>query len=295
MITLNQAACNHCLLCQAICPNYVFSLKTGAEGKQKIELAYPEQCCECWQCVAVCPRDALFSEGVRRGDFEQLPSVEIPPDAMRHLLLSRRSIRAYKPEVPPDTLIQRLLEAATHAATSSNGQTEGFLVIKDGKFLAELEQLVIQAIWNAGLKYMEGHLLNKLIIKFLTKKYGAEMVRQYRAYFLIIKHRRERNELRGMIFRNAPVVIVAHGLKMNDLAQTNCALAIRSMEMLALSMGLGTCNVGFLTVASRKSKKIDKFLDLPKDRTVYATMMVGYAQYIIKKVPARKPRDVRWI
>jgi nitroreductase/NAD-dependent dihydropyrimidine dehydrogenase PreA subunit len=295
MITLNQEACNHCLLCQAICPNYVFSLKNGGRGKQEVELTYPDQCCECWQCVAICPRDALFSESVQRGDFEQLMSVEIPPDAMRSLLLSRRSIRAYKPDEPPDEMIKRLLEVATQAATSSNGQTEGFLVIRDKKFLGELEQLVIQAIWNAGLKFMEGRTLNKLIIKFLTKKYGTEMVRQYRAYFLIIKHRRERNELRGMIFRNAPVVIVAHGLKMNDLAQTNCALAIRSMEVLALSMGLGTCSVGFLTVASRKSRKINKFLDLPKDRTVYATMMVGYPQYKIKKVPARKPRDVRWI
>jgi len=295
MITLNQEACNLCLLCQAICPNYVLSLKTGAEEKQKVELTYPDQCCECWQCVAICPRDALFSEGVRRGDFEQLASIEIPADAMRNVLLSRRSIRAYKPEAPPDAMIQRLLEAATHAATSSNGQTEGFLIIKDGKFLAELESMVIEAIWNAGLKYMEGRTLNKLIIKFLTKKYGTEMVKQYRAYFLIIKHRREHDELRGMIFRNAPLVIVAHGLKMNDLAQTNCALAIRNMEMLALTMGLGTSSVGFLTVAARKSRKINKFLGLPKDRTVFASMMLGYPQYKIKKVPARKPRDVRWV
>jgi hypothetical protein len=32
-----------------------------------------------------------------------------------------------------------------------------------------------------------------------------------------------------MIFRNAPVVIVAHGLKMNDLAQANRALAMRNI------------------------------------------------------------------
>lgn len=295
MITLNQEACNHCLLCQAICPNYVFSLKAGPQGKQQVDLTYPDQCCECWQYVAICPRDALFAEGVRREDFEQLPSAEIPADILRSLLLSRRSVRAYKSDVPPTEMIQRLLEVATHGATSSNGQTEGFLIIKDRKFLGELEQLVIQSIWNAGLKYMEGRLLNKIIIKILTKKYGPEMVRQYRAYFLIIKHRREHNELPGMIFRNAPVVIVAHGLKMNDLAQTNCALAIRNMEMLAVSMGLGTCSVGFLTVASRKSRKINEFLGLPKDRTVYASMMVGYPQYKIKKVPARKSRDVRWV
>jgi len=204
-------------------------------------------------------------------------------------------VRAYAPEAPSDEIVRQLLEVATHGATSSNGQTEGFLVIRDRAYLEELESLVIEAIWNAGLKYLEGRALNKLIEKVLTVKYGPEMVRQYRSYFLIIKHRREHNELRGMIFRNAPLVIVGHGLKMNELAQTNCALAMRNMEMLALTMGLGTSSVGFLTVAARKSGKIDKFLNLPKDRTVYASIMLGYPRYKIKKIPARKPRDVRWI
>jgi hypothetical protein len=48
-------------------------------------------------------------------------------------------------------------------------------------------------------------------------------------------------------------------------------------------------------VASKKSGKIDNFLGLSKDRTVYAALMVGYPRHKLKKVPARKPRDIRWI
>jgi NAD-dependent dihydropyrimidine dehydrogenase PreA subunit len=87
MISLDRKACNDGLICQAICPNYVFGLKAGPRGTQRLDLTYPDQCCECWQCVAACPRAAL----------------------------------------------------AAYAGTSSNGQTEGFLVIRAGEFLSELE------------------------------------------------------------------------------------------------------------------------------------------------------------
>ncbi len=295
MITLDKTACNDCLICHAICPNYVFGVAAGPDGKKVVDTAYPEQCCECWQCIAACPRNALSADGIRVESFERAAPAEIPPAAMRGFLLSRRSVRAYKPEAPSDETIQRLLEAGTYAATSSNGQSEAFLVIRAGEFLAQLETLVIQAIWNAGLKYLDGGLVSRVIAKGLTRMYGAEMARQYQAYFLIIKHRREHDDLRGMIFRDAPLLIVAHGLKKNELAQTNCALAVRNMQMLALSMGLGTCNVGFLTVAARKSKKIDRFLGLAPDRTVCASILVGYPRYRVSRVPVRKPRDVRWI
>jgi NAD-dependent dihydropyrimidine dehydrogenase PreA subunit len=178
MISLNWEACNDCPICQAICPNYVFGLIAGPQGKQRIDLTYPDQCCECWQCVAVCPQAALSAEGVRKEDFEQAASVGIPPQTMRSLLLSRRSVRAYKPEAPLEATIQLLLEVATHAGTSSNGQTEGFLVLRAGKFLTELEALAIEALWNAGLKYLDGGLIGKFIEKILTKKYGLEMSRQ---------------------------------------------------------------------------------------------------------------------
>ena len=65
--------------------------------------------------------------------------------------------------------------------------------------------------------------------------------------------------------------------------------------MLAQSLGLGTCYAGFLPVAARKSGKIDKFLGLSRDRTAHAALLVGYPRFQLKKVPARKPRDTRWL
>jgi nitroreductase len=55
--------------------------------------------------------------------FENLLDIEIPPQHMRSLLLSRRSIRAFKEEPVSDELVVELIEAGIHAGTASNGQT----------------------------------------------------------------------------------------------------------------------------------------------------------------------------
>jgi nitroreductase len=110
-------------------------------------------------------------------------------------------------------------------------------------------------------------------------------MRQARTYYEIIQHRRQNGELYendkigGIIFRNASVVIVVHGERRNALGATNSALAIRNMELLALTLGLGTCWVDFLVAAAKKSRRIDEYLELPKNRTLYGALMIGYSKH----------------
>ena len=51
-------------------------------------------------------------------------------------------------------------------------------------------------------------------------------------------------------------MIVVHGLRANFSARENCAIAARNMEILAKSLGLGTCWAGFLLVAAGLTKKV---------------------------------------
>jgi len=209
---------------------------------------------------------------------------------MKALLHSRRSIRHYKDRQLSDGELSELLQVAQMAGTSSNGQTEGFLVLQNQERIRNLELLIIKTLWNAGLKYLKGGFMRKL----LEKKYGPEVIRQYTDYYGIIKNRRAHGEERGMIFRNAPTVVVVYGLKTNFLAQSNAALAIRNMELMAESMGLGSCWVGFLPSAAAKSRKIDRFLNIPGGNTVLGALMLGEPAYRYKNIPPRKPRSVIW-
>jgi nitroreductase/NAD-dependent dihydropyrimidine dehydrogenase PreA subunit len=289
MIEIDREKCTNCMSCLSVCSNYVYRLSD--DGKEVV-VQYPSQCCVCGHCISICPVDAISHEQLPLEGFEELRPIEISADAMRNLILSRRSIRNYKSDPVPDDMVEKLIEAATHAGTSSNGQTEQFIVVRDQKFLLELEKLVVDVLWNAGLKYLGG---DGIMTKLLTKKYGADMIRQYHSYHGIIKRRRENNEIRGMIFRNAPLVIIMHGLKANALGPANCSIAIRNMELLARTMGLGTCWCGFLVVAAEKSRRVNAFLELEKNRQIQGALMVGYPEHKYTRMIPRKPREIRWI
>jgi len=292
MISLNPELCTDCLECRNVCPDYVFAV-TSADGRsRKLHLRYPEQCCACGHCIAVCPSAALSHPDLPPEGFVPLAQADIEPEEMQALLLSRRSIRHYRPETVPDEKIEMLLLGATHAGTSSNGQTEGFIVIRDRATLKRLELLVVDTLWRAGFRFLGG---TGIVSRLLARKYGPELIRQYRPYHGIFKHRRENGELEGAVFRNAPVVIVAHGLRANQLAGANCALALRNVELLAATMGLGTCWVGFLVAAASRSRKIGDGIGLERDRQILGALMLGYPGEQYHASIPRKPRPTRWI
>ena len=287
MIKIDSTKCTQCGFCFEVCPNYVLALGEGRE----IKVRYPEQCCICGHCVAICPENALIHQEILTEKFEDLPVTTISPGNMRNLLLSRRSVRVFKEKPVPKELIEQLIEVGIHAGTSSNGQTESFIVIRDRNLLSGLEEMVIEVMWNMGLKYL-GDRIGENLAK---TQIGDEMVRQSIPYHHIIKNRRNNNQLAGMVFRNAPVVIVSHGLRTNLLARTNCSVAARNMEIMAKTMGLGTCWVGFLLAAANHAREIGRVLEIPDDHNIYSAIMVGYPKHEYKKIIPRKERQVRWM
>jgi len=287
MIEIDSTKCNKCGFCFEVCSSDVLALGKGRE----IQVRYPEQCSICGHCVAICPENALIHKELPIEKFEDLPVTIIPPEDMRNLLLSRRSIRVFQEKPVPKELIKQLIEVGVHAGTSSNGQSEDFIVIQDRKLLSELEKIVVDVLWNSGIKYLGGSIGQKLA----KMKFGEEMLRQAIPYYHSIRHRRENNELTGMIFRNAPVVMVIHGLRTNFMAHANCSIAARNMEIMAKTSGLGTCWVGFLSVAAHLAKKkIERYLEISDDHSIYGAIMIGYPKFEYRKIIPRKEREVRW-
>ena len=288
MITIDLAKCTTCGFCIDVCPNYVLSSNSETG---RTEIVYPEQCCICGHCVAICPEGAIDHKDMPYEKFEDISDIEIHPENMKSLLQSRRSIRAFKEKAVPKEVLEELIEAGIHAGTSSNGQTEGFIVIEDRTTLDKLEQMVIKVLWNSGLKYLG----SSVGMKFAQMMYGREMSQRYFVYHNIIKNLIKNNQLKGMVFRNAPAVIVIHGIRANYLAHTNCAIATKNMEIMATSMSLGACWVGFLTSAAHMSRKISKYLGIPSNRNIYGAIMVGYPKHRYTKSIPRRDREVRWI
>ena len=287
LITIDAAKCTKCGTCVEECPRYVL-----ASGEDKLPIVkYAEQCCTCGHCVAVCPKGALVHRDMPFQLFTELPEFSVPTEAIENLLLSRRSVRVFKERGVPREDLERLIAAGTNGGTASNGQTEGFIVIQDKKVISDLETLVLEILWRSlkYLRYGAGR-------TFVKATMGAEMLEQATTYYRTFGNKRRDGGLAGAIFRNAPAVIVTHGLRKSiPLTITNSALATRNMEITALTMGLGTCWAGFLVTAAHRDKEIARFLGLPANRNVYAGLMVGFPKREYKKTIPRKERPLKWM
>ena len=290
MIEVDAMKCTGCGLCSDECPAGIFLLSSTPRGSRTAQVRYVDQCTLCGHCVAICPEGAVIHGDMPTDEFEERQKVIIAPEAMRAFLLSRRSIRAYKERPVPRGVIEQLIEAGTHAGTAANSQTENFIVIQDRGLIAELESTVTGILWRK-MKPL-GSAVGR---KIAAIRYGAETIRQAVARYERFKARQRSGDMAGLIFRNAPAVIVVHGLRTNFSARENCAIATRNMEILAKSMGLGTCWAGFLLVAASLTKKVARRLGISDDRNIYSAIMLGYPKHEYPKIIRRKGREVRWL
>lgn len=290
MVTIDREKCTACGICVDVCPAAAFAVRS-ANGRREVFARYPGDCVSCGHCMAACSPMAIVHPELSYGDFEELEEIDISPESMKNLMFSRRSVRSYRDETPPAELIDGLIEVAAHAGSGSNQQSVGFLVINDRELIRELERAVIR-ILKALLKPFGTNAL----LPLLRVVYGPEMVEGGMLYLDYLVRREEDNELEGLVFFNAPTLLLAHDMRPNpEISAINCAIAMRNIEITALTMGLGTCWNGFLLLAAgKKAKVINGLLGLDNSRRIRGALMVGYPRHRSKyKIPRREREVIR--
>jgi nitroreductase/NAD-dependent dihydropyrimidine dehydrogenase PreA subunit len=285
LTTIDLQKCTKCRACVEECPSYTLAFQEDRAPWVR----YAENCIACGHCVAVCPAGAVSSVGLPEDLFTPIAQ-DLSAEAVKDALQSRRSIRTFQDRPVPREAFDELINCAGRAGSASNMQSESFIVIQDKKALGALADLVVDRMWNSGLKYA-GNSIGRLAIRSM---YGTEFSKQVEQYYRSFKLRKETGDP-VRVFWNAPALVVVTGLRKNALAFTNAALAARNIEIMAVPMGLGTCWAGFLVVVAARSKKIAEFLRLPAERNVFAALMVGYPEYRYWKTIPPKPRTVRWM
>jgi nitroreductase len=226
-------------------------------------------------------------------DFEKISEPSITTRTMKQLLLLRHSVRAYKDKEVQEGLVKDLIEVATHAGTGSNLQCLDFVVIKNSDVLAQLEKLTLETVWHTGLKLFDD---KSIFADILSRKFGMELSGKYRNYHKEIKIRSENRDKKGMVFRGAPMVIVAHDLKENTMGSINAGIALRNIEITAQTMGLGCCWAGFFINAAQKRPGVfNRILGISGKRKVYGALMIGYPKYKVKYKLPRVSREVKII
>ncbi|MFO7861980.1 MAG: nitroreductase family protein [Desulfosalsimonas sp.] len=278
--------CNLCGLCVKECVAGVWRTVNG-----RPEAAAPGFCSLCGHCVAVCPKDAIVHEGI---DFVQIRPVDrkrLDPDVFSEIVRSRRSIRRYKADRVPDAVIKDILGLCAWSPTASNKQDVAFTVITNKDVLQALSAAVFSIGAKAYRHSRKGP--GKLVYRALQKLAPGNDLERYMEpmpWYL-----EQQAAGRDLILHNAPVLILVHAPKKGRFHCENCNIAAANIMNYAHARGLGTCYIGFVTLALKIFPGLRKLVSLPRGRRVYACLTMGYPAHAYARTTCRRPRPVDWV
>lgn len=271
LFTVDPKKCKRDGICAAECPAQIIV----QDDKKSFPSLLPngeEFCINCGHCVAVCPHGALTLstmpvEGCPPIDKSILPDA----DALKHFLLTRRSIRQYKKTPVSHKILSELLDTARYAPTGSNKQQVHWTVFEKPDDVHKLAALAIDFM--------------KLMLPLTTDE---AVIRRFRRIISAWDNGRDR------IMRGAPHLMVAHSPSDLSFPAADCAIALTYLELYAYAKGLGTCWAGYFTAAAGLHEPLIKELKMPAGHQCFGAVMLGYPQNGYHRIPWRNTPQVSW-
>lgn len=285
-IIVDHQRCTACGACVAICTGRVFRLTSDGA-----EVAAPQECWLCGHCVAVCPADAVLHSAYPLEDCPLLEADRLPsPEALELALRARRSARIFQDRPVSREVVRELLAVGRWAPSASNAQPVDWLVFDDPTRIAELSAQTV-----ATLAQTARLLRNPLVRFFLRLAFGAAQVKkglESLPSFERLAQRHAQGE--DPIFFRAPVVLIAHVPRDNYFGREDATYAAYNVMLAAHRIGLGTCHIGYFTVALSRSRRLRETLGLPPDRHAVIAMTLGYPRYRFRRLPVRRMPNLVW-
>lgn len=271
LFTVDPDKCNRDGICVAECPIKIIELK----DKNSVPMPVPgadDLCINCGHCVAVCPEAAL---SLKRMSPDQCAPVKkewlLDADQAEHFLRHRRSIRTYKKQAVDRDVLSRLIGIASYAPSGHNTQPVRWHVIYDADELHRQTGMVVD--WMRYMIKEQPDMAAKMHLELVVNAWDFGV---------------------DVVCRNAPHLVVAHGLQSDRTAPAACAIAMAYLELAAPSQELGTCWAGFFSAAAMFWPPLQKALGLPEGHICYAAAMVGYPKFKYHRMPLRNAPQVTW-
>jgi nitroreductase/NAD-dependent dihydropyrimidine dehydrogenase PreA subunit len=269
LLRLDASKCNKDGICARECPFGIIRLEEHS-GYPDIISGGEASCLVCGHCVAICPTGALSHESI---PIEDSPIIKkklaINEEQAVQFLRSRRSIRFYEDKPVEREKIQRLIETARYAPTAGNMQLVEWLVLSDKSVINRLASMTID--W----------------IRQCLKDRPATV---YGRFPSIVA---EWDSGSDSVLRNAPILVVASAPREAANGLVDITLALCYLDLLAPTIGLGTCWAGLLQGALLSSPSLREIVGIPAQHSHHYPMMLGYPK--IKRyfrLPERKPPKI---
>lgn len=268
MISVDSSRCSRCGECVRDCIVHV--LRPGEDG---VPCVLPEEerfCLNCQHCLAVCPWGAVSCNGVSAADAAPIGTVPSAA-ATAALLRQRRSCRQWRDAPIDEATWKALQDALAWTPTGCNVHSLRFTLVRD----------------RGEMDFFRGEIARSLkkpaVNALLRLAYSG-----YRRYLDEIARGED------VIFRNAPHMIVASVPRSAPCREADPWIALSYFDVLAQSLGLGTCWCGFGVHAFKWVKSMRARLALPKGYEVGAVLLFGRpgVDYRRQTRPAPMPVDV---
>jgi len=258
LIVVDSDKCKRDGMCAAVCPRGIVELgPDGLPGEVN-----PDTCIACGHCVAVCPHGALQNAKVDMAAMIPVAKDRPGPEALRGLMLSRRSIRAYKDEPVARGDIEALLDTARHAPTAVNFQKVYWIACTDSGRTKQAAGAAMDWLRGAGIY--------------------PSMVEAW-------------DQGREVVMRGAPAFVAAYSPSDYAWGETDCVIALSYLELAAASAGLGACWAGLLTRAAQNHPPLAALLGVPEGHVVHGALMLGHPKFKYRMVPPRNPARTTWL
>jgi hypothetical protein len=190
------------------------------------------------------------------------------------LVETRKSIRKYKPDMPPKEVLDRILGAALHAPSGKNRQNWRFYVVMGEKR-------------DAYLKYSQKSWLG---IKDLLQQRLKPSLYQFTERFFFT-------------LGDAPVLIFCYSHNTPEeryhTSIGSVYMAVQNINLACVVEGLGSCTMG---APLEIKKEVDEFLgvtDLPEYKAgeleLLCAVVLGYPDHEPPKAPRQTEGRIHWL
>ncbi len=251
---IDRELCVKCGSCARSCSMGV--IRMGENGP---EINPKRRCIRCMHCAAACPGQAVVFEDIPR---EKL-YINAPDNELQRIIASRRSIRHFKPELPPRELIRWALDMSSYAPSGKN--------VHDNRFSVIWGREQAQQVTDMVLNWCGENNNSTELIKLAER--GTDL-----------------------LMCHAPCVIVGWCPEDSLNPCVDTAIAMETVELLLFSKGLATCWGGYLSRISNSFPELKKLLGVPEGSRVYCSLMAGYAdRESYPNIPYRPGVEVNWL
>ncbi|MFV0311695.1 MAG: nitroreductase family protein [Dysgonomonas sp.] len=176
-------------------------------------------------------------------------------NAVVEAIMSRRSIRSYKPEQITPEQLDTIVKCAINAPSALNRQSWEVRVIQNADLLSRIN--------------------NSFVEKAKGKNLQGSAARAQEPGF--------------SVFHGAPTLIIVGKDKSNPYSAVDCGLLAQNILLSAESMNIGTCTIGNMAgiLNDPDSKDFLKEINMPDTHEVVFGIAAGYKN----ESPDAKPRD----